>query len=217
MRSLSAAALVAADDSGRLVWLRHDAGACEADRSQGGRRHDVRDRRRHGAIRPGSSSSGANARSSIRALRSRITTTSTTTPAPVCWAWSRGMGTANSATATMELGMDPRFDLSHAYWLVAGIAGVDPADASIGSAAWAEYLVDGDLAHDDRSAGNADGLAHGLFRARHTQAIRPQETHARRRSVPPEWRAHDWAFKLTREVKLDDSPELKKCEIFSIY
>ena len=46
-----------------------------------------------------------------------------------------GMGTANSATATMELGMDPRFDLSHAYWLVAGIAGVDPQDASIGSAA----------------------------------------------------------------------------------
>ncbi|MFL6549463.1 MAG: purine nucleoside permease, partial [Povalibacter sp.] len=59
-----------------------------------------------------------------------------------------GMGTANSATAVMALGLDPRFDLSKAYWLVAGIAGVDPADASIGSAAWAEYLVDGDLAHE---------------------------------------------------------------------
>ena len=59
-----------------------------------------------------------------------------------------GEGTANSATAVMELGMDPRFDLSHAYWLVAGIAGVDPEDASIGSAAWARYVVDGDLAHE---------------------------------------------------------------------
>ena len=59
-----------------------------------------------------------------------------------------GEGTANSATAVMELGIDPRFDLSHAYWLVAGIAGVDPLDASIGSAAWAEYVVDGDLAHE---------------------------------------------------------------------
>lgn len=49
-----------------------------------------------------------------------------------------GMGTANSATAVMALGLDPRFDLSKAYWLIAGIAGVDPADASIGSAAWAE-------------------------------------------------------------------------------
>ena len=59
-----------------------------------------------------------------------------------------GEGTANSATAVMELGMDPRFDLSHAYWVVAGIAGVDPEDASIGSAAWAQYVVDGDLAHE---------------------------------------------------------------------
>ncbi len=48
----------------------------------------------------------------------------------------------------MLLAPDPRFDLSKAYWLVAGIAGVDPEDASIGSAAWAEWLVDGDLAHE---------------------------------------------------------------------
>src|SRR5690349_18401271 len=41
-----------------------------------------------------------------------------------------GMGTANSATAVMALGLDPRFDLSKSYWLIAGIAGVDPADAS---------------------------------------------------------------------------------------
>src|SRR6202163_1654485 len=59
-----------------------------------------------------------------------------------------GMGSINSASAVMELGMDPRFDLSHAYWLGGGIAGVDPEDASIGSAAWAEYLVDGDLAYE---------------------------------------------------------------------
>ena len=42
-----------------------------------------------------------------------------------------GIGTAKSATATMSLGLDPRFDLSQAYWMVAGIAGIDPEDASI--------------------------------------------------------------------------------------
>ena len=31
-----------------------------------------------------------------------------------------GEGSINSASAVMELGMDPRFDLSHAYWLIAG-------------------------------------------------------------------------------------------------
>ena len=53
-----------------------------------------------------------------------------------------GMGTAKAATAVMALGLDPRFDLTYAYWLVAGIAGFDPADASIGSAAWAAVPID---------------------------------------------------------------------------
>ena len=59
-----------------------------------------------------------------------------------------GMGTANSATAVMALGSGSALRSFQSYWLIAGIAGVDPADASIGSAAWAEYLVDGDLAHE---------------------------------------------------------------------
>jgi purine nucleoside permease len=56
-----------------------------------------------------------------------------------------GIGTAGAAASIMALGMDPRFDLKKAYWLVAGIAGVNPHEASIGSAAWAEWIVDGDL------------------------------------------------------------------------
>jgi purine nucleoside permease len=48
----------------------------------------------------------------------------------------------------MGLGMDPRFDLTHAYWIVAAIAGVDPNKASVASAAWANYVVDGDLAYE---------------------------------------------------------------------
>src|SRR5580692_3049674 len=35
-----------------------------------------------------------------------------------------GVGTARAAASIMALGMDPRFDLGKAYWLVAGIAGV---------------------------------------------------------------------------------------------
>jgi purine nucleoside permease len=58
-----------------------------------------------------------------------------------------GMGMAKATAAIMALGLDPRFDLTHAYWLVAGIAGIDPEDGTIGSAVWANYLIDGDLAH----------------------------------------------------------------------
>ena len=59
-----------------------------------------------------------------------------------------GMGNTNAATSIMALGLDPRFDLSKSYWLVAGIAGLDPADASVGSAVWADYVVEGDLGHE---------------------------------------------------------------------
>jgi hypothetical protein len=47
----------------------------------------------------------------------------------------------------MGLGMDPRFDLSKAYWIVAAIAGVDPNKGSVASTAWAKFVVDGDLSY----------------------------------------------------------------------
>jgi purine nucleoside permease len=59
-----------------------------------------------------------------------------------------GVGTARAAATIMALGSDPRFDLTHAYFLVAGIAGIDPEVGSLGSAVWSDYIVDGDLAHE---------------------------------------------------------------------
>src|ERR1700744_1301351 len=59
-----------------------------------------------------------------------------------------GVGTARAAASIMALGLDPRFDRSKAYWIVAGIAGGDPQDASLGSAVWAQWVVDGDLAYE---------------------------------------------------------------------
>src|SRR6202167_6551136 len=50
-----------------------------------------------------------------------------------------GVGTARAAASIMARGLDPRFDFSKAYWLVAGIAGGDPEDVSLGSAVWAEW------------------------------------------------------------------------------
>src|SRR5215831_21020329 len=38
-----------------------------------------------------------------------------------------GVGTAKAAASIMALGLDPRFDLTKAYWIVAGIGGGDPA------------------------------------------------------------------------------------------
>jgi purine nucleoside permease len=59
-----------------------------------------------------------------------------------------GVGTAKAAASVMALGLDPRFDFSKTYWIVAGIGGGDPADVSLGSAVWADFVVDGDLAFE---------------------------------------------------------------------
>jgi len=59
-----------------------------------------------------------------------------------------GEGPTRAAASIEALGDDPRFDLSHAYILVAGIAGIDPHVGSVGAAMWALHVVDGDLAHE---------------------------------------------------------------------
>ena len=58
-----------------------------------------------------------------------------------------GTTLVNATASMMALGLDERFDLTHAYFLINGIAGVDPAVASMGSAAWAKYVV-GDVARE---------------------------------------------------------------------
>ncbi|HEY6925299.1 MAG TPA: purine nucleoside permease [Steroidobacteraceae bacterium] len=122
-----------------------------------------------------------------------------------------GEGTANSASAVMELGMDPRFDLTHAYWLVAGIAGVDPEDASIGSAAWAEYVVDGDLAHEIDSREMPPDWPTGRFPL---EASRPYDPEAHVVSESQVFRLSptlvEWAYQLTRHLDLGDSPDLQR-------
>ena len=119
-----------------------------------------------------------------------------------------GIGTAKSAASVMMLGMDPRFDLSEAYWLVAGIAGFDPQDASIGSAAWAEYLVDGDLSHEIDAREIPEDWDYGYF-ARNTggpfDPERPEPTGEMFRLNPD---LTEWAFQLTREIELPDDEAL---------
>ncbi|WP_320819955.1 purine nucleoside permease [Thalassolituus sp.] len=119
-----------------------------------------------------------------------------------------GIGTSHSAGAAMALGMDPRFDLSHAYWLIAGIAGIDPEDASIGSAAWAEYLVDGDLAHEIDPREMPADWETGYF-ARYTKKPydpnKPAPT-GEMLQLNPE--LTNWAFDLTKDMVLPDFESL---------
>src|SRR5215471_19225511 len=53
-----------------------------------------------------------------------------------------GMGHSNAAASVTALVFSRMFDLSRTYFIVAGVGGIDPAQGTLGSAAWARYLVE---------------------------------------------------------------------------
>src|SRR5471032_1287351 len=53
-----------------------------------------------------------------------------------------GMGQTNAAASTLALALSPKFDLRQSYFLIAGIACINPKHGTIGTAAWAHYLVE---------------------------------------------------------------------------
>jgi len=122
-----------------------------------------------------------------------------------------GVGTAKAAASIMALGLDPRFDLHQAYWLVAGIAGVDPADASLGSAAWAEWIVDGDLAHEiDAREIPADWQTGYIPLRRSLPYEQPHRVADEGECFHLNPALVDWAYRLTRDVKLADTESMRK-------
>jgi len=125
-----------------------------------------------------------------------------------------GIATARGAASIMALGADRRFDLTHAYWIVAGVAGVDPKAASVGSAAWARWVVDGDLEQeiDPRDAPPAWPIGIiPLGRTTPYQSPTPP-IHGAEGDVAYELNAGlaHWAYERTRDVALPDDALLAR-------
>ncbi len=123
-----------------------------------------------------------------------------------------GVGTARAAATIMALGSDPRFDLTHAYFLVAGIAGIDPQMGSLGSAVWSDYIVDGDLAHEiDAREIPSDWKTGYVPLGKSTPYEQPRT--ARFGDDGNVYRLNtalvDWAFNLTKDTELPDTPAIK--------
>jgi purine nucleoside permease len=122
-----------------------------------------------------------------------------------------GVGTAKAAASVMALGLDPRFDLSKAYWIVAGIGGGDPADVSLGSAVWADHVIDSDLAYEIDAREMPGDWATGRVPMRHATpyeqpvSVQPDDPVF---TLNPQLVA--WAFQLTKDVPLADSDAVRK-------
>ena len=121
-----------------------------------------------------------------------------------------GMATANAASSVMALGTDPRFDLAKAYWIVAGIAGIDPQRGSLGSAVWADCVVDGDVAYEIDGREIPGSWSTGVIpweRTKPYEEPRPTDMQQLYRLNPA---LVDWAVRDTKDVVLDDTPAMKK-------
>jgi purine nucleoside permease len=120
-----------------------------------------------------------------------------------------GTTLVNAATSLMALGTDPRFDLSHAYWLINGTAGVDPKAASVGSAAWAMYTV-GDISRyiDPREAPAT--WPYGNFAMGTIAPNQPPPANQPINDRPNVYALNpglvNWAYQRTKSVALADSP-----------
>lgn len=122
-----------------------------------------------------------------------------------------GGGISNATATVMALGADPRFDLRNAYWLVAGVAGGDPEDMSLGSAAWAKYVVDGDLAYEIDAREMPEHWPYGMVPLGGKEPADDPE------DIYTGWTLGtilfelngslvDWAYEQTKDVELRDGP-----------
>ncbi len=120
----------------------------------------------------------------------------------------------------MALLLDPRFDFSHTYWLFTGISGIDPQAGSVGSAAWARWVVQADTLRefDDREV--PKDWPYGLFAI---GAKKPNQlpdnpdsfagmtdAGALAVSVRLNPALVNWAFAQTKDIAIPDTPALAK-------
>ena len=121
-----------------------------------------------------------------------------------------GLTADRAAASVMGMGMDPRFDFSSTYWIIGGIAGIDPRDGSLGSAAWGRYVVNGDWAHEiDAREMPKDWKTGYLPFMRDTPYAQPVgDDHGKVFALNP-WLA-EWAYRTTRDIELEDNPVIAK-------
>jgi purine nucleoside permease len=126
-----------------------------------------------------------------------------------------GGGIANAAATMMALGLDPRFDFTQSYWLVAGIAGGDPEDSTLGSAVWAKHIVDGDLLYEIDGREIPADWPYGMIPlGAERPAQTPQDTSTGWTLDTIHFALNadlaQWAFELTEDMRIPDTPGLQR-------
>lgn len=124
-----------------------------------------------------------------------------------------GEGPERAAASIEAIGNDGRFDLSHAYVILAGIAGIDPNFGSPGAAVWAKHVVDGGLAHEIDAREIPPGWSTGYIPLQRSAPFQMPVPDAQSISGSFVYTLNaklvDWAYGLTRAIPLGDTPVLR--------
>jgi purine nucleoside permease len=120
-------------------------------------------------------------------------------------------GSTRCESSLMALILDPRFDFTHTYWIINGIAGVDPNKAGLATAAWAQWVIDGDDAYEVDSSEKERSWPYGVYPAGATAPNRLPEG-----PVPQNQMAYQvsptlvqWAYNLTKDTVIPDDDGMK--------
>jgi len=138
-----------------------------------------------------------------------------------------GPGNIKPGINLMAFANDPRFDLRQSYWLINGIAGISPADGTVGSAIWTDFIVNGDLAKEIDPRETPARWPDGFLSLDGVTQFDPKggagwEDDVRTWHINDVARANRrgnvirmnlalmrWAYALTKDMPLPESPSLK--------
>jgi purine nucleoside permease len=148
-----------------------------------------------------------------------------------------GPGNIMPGINLMALGADPRFDLRQSHWLISGIAGISPADGTVGDAVWTDFIVNGDLAKEidareiprgwsdgflsldgaTQSAPKPDGGYEDDVRKWHSEY--GADAHANRRGnvIRMNTALLQWAYALTKDTPLPEDPAMKSLRLSYVH
>jgi purine nucleoside permease len=120
-----------------------------------------------------------------------------------------GMGYANAASSIAALVHTKNLDLTRTYFIIAGIAGIDPQQGTVGSAAWSRYVVDIGLAHEIDAREMPSGWAYGYFGLGATSPSGAPTMTAGTELYQLNESLLQQAYRLSKDLKLTDDPQAK--------
>ena len=120
------------------------------------------------------------------------------------------MGYANAATTLTAVAFNSRLDLSHTYFIIAGVGGVEPKYGTLGSAHWARYVIDGGLLHRIDTRQTPKTWQHGVFELGSDAPGKKPQWHAGTEVYHLNEALVNQAYTISKSVKLFDTPQAQK-------